>query len=257
MRLFGLPEPDRPPVNKSMPPQSFPLRLRRLLGRTSIAAAIGLFLLADLVLLRIWDPLPLEMLRLRTFDVLQTVRPRESMEHPVIIVDLDDASLKALGQWPWPRTVLADLVQRVTELGAVAIGFDVIFPEPDRTSPSLAAEAMRGLDEETRAKLRQLPGNDQVFAEALRASKVVLGQSGLRAAVVSSSGDGTSAPPARVQTNLAILGPDPKEQLVTFPLLLENVPVLEHAAAGRGLISMKPERDAVVRRVPLISLADG
>jgi adenylate cyclase len=229
----------------------------RLARRLPIAAAIGLFLLAAVVLLRIGDPLPLEMLRLRTFDVLQTIRPRESTERPVVIVDLDDASLKALGQWPWPRTLLADLVQRLTDLGAVAIGFDVIFPEPDRTSPSLAAEAMRGLDEETRAKLRQLPGNDQVFAEALRASNVVLGQSGLRAAVVSSPGDGAPALPARVQTNLAVLGPDPKDQLVTFPLLLENVPVLEHAAAGRGLISMKPERDAVIRRVPLISLAHG
>ena len=92
-------------------------------------------------LVRIWDPLPVEALRLRVFDLYQLIAPREATPRPVAIVDIDEDSLKSLGQWPWPRTIVADLVTRVTQMGAVAIGFDVVFPEPDRISPALAAEA--------------------------------------------------------------------------------------------------------------------
>src|SRR5262249_51898273 len=87
------------------------------------------------------NPPPLEEIRLRTFGLYQTLRPREAGLRPVVIVDIDEASLKEIGQWPWPRTVVADRITRLAELGAVAIGFDVIFAEPDRMSPSIAAQA--------------------------------------------------------------------------------------------------------------------
>jgi adenylate cyclase len=89
-----------------------------------------------LAALRMIDPPPLEELRLRTFDFFQLAAPREASAHPAVIVDIDEESLKALGQWPWPRTVIADLVDRLAGLGAAAIGFDVIFAEPDRYSPA-------------------------------------------------------------------------------------------------------------------------
>ena len=57
---------------------------------------------------------------------------------PVRVVDIDEDSLKAVGQWPWPRTVLADLVDKLAAGGAAAIGFDIVFPEPDRMSPANA-----------------------------------------------------------------------------------------------------------------------
>ena len=83
-----------------------------------------------------------------------------------------------LGQWPWPRTRIADLVTELTRLGAVVIAFDVVFSEPDRLNPDIAADTFRNLDEATRDKLRALPSNDQVFADAIRHSRVVLGESG-------------------------------------------------------------------------------
>jgi CHASE2 domain-containing sensor protein len=79
-----------------------------------------------LAALRMIDPPPLEELRLRTFDFFQLAAPREASAHPAVIVDIDEESLKALGQWPWPRTVIADLVDRLAGLGAAAIGFDVL-----------------------------------------------------------------------------------------------------------------------------------
>src|ERR1700687_4660812 len=83
------------------------------------------------------------------------------------------------GQWPWSRTLIADMVSSLTKLGAVAVAFDVIFAEPDRLNPAVAADTFRDLDEETRAKLRALPSSDEFFAEAMRHSRGLLGQSGL------------------------------------------------------------------------------
>src|SRR6187551_1759637 len=154
-------------------------RILRLLNRFGMGRAIALVLLVDLVLVRIWDPLPVEALRLRVFDAYQLIAPRAATARPVVIVDIDEDSLKSLGQWPWPRTVVADLVTRVTQMGAAAIGFDAVFSEPDRSSPALAADSFRGLDEETRAKLKALPSNDAVLADAIGNSRVVLGQTAL------------------------------------------------------------------------------
>jgi adenylate cyclase len=113
--------------------------LARWARRFGLTRAICVLLPFALVPLRILDPAPLEEIRLRTFDFFQSLRPRETVSRPVVIVDIDEASLKEIGQWPWPRTILADLITRLAELGVVAIGFDIIFAEPDRMSPSIAA----------------------------------------------------------------------------------------------------------------------
>jgi adenylate cyclase len=222
-------------------------RIARWARTFGIARAVCILLLFALVPLRIADPPPIEELRLRTFDLFQVLRPREQTARPVVIADIDEASLKEIGQWPWPRTVLADLVTRLHEYGAVAIGFDIVFAEPDRMSPAVAAGSFRGLDPETREKLTALPGNDTIFAEAIKkAGGIVVGQAGA----------GIHAPrsdtEARLQTGFAIRGPDPRPFLVTFPGLLRNTPSIEQAAAGRGLFSINPEHDGIVRRVPVV-----
>ena len=96
------------------------------------------------------------------------------------IVDIDEKSLEELGQRPWPRTRIADIITKLTRLGAVVIAFDVVFSEPDRLNPDNAADTFRDLDEATREKLRALPSNDRVMAEAIRQSRVVLGELGAR-----------------------------------------------------------------------------
>jgi adenylate cyclase len=146
---------------------------------------------------------------------------------------------------------VADLVAALTKLGALVIGFDVIFPEPDRLSPGVAVAGFRGLDEVTRDKLLALPSNDQVFADVLRRSPVVLGQSGLPFPV------NQSEPEVRPPAGVAALGEDPKPFLLSFAGLLRNIPVLEDAASGRGLFTIRTERDGIVRRVPMVMEAQG
>ena len=226
-------------------------RVLRLLNRFGMARAIALVLLVDLLLLRIWDPLPIEALRLRTFDLYQLIAPRVASQRPVVIVDIDEASLKALGQWPWPRTIVADLVTRATQMGALVIAFDVVFAEPDRSSPAEVVDSFRGLDDDTRAKLKALPSNDTIFAAAIGRSRVVLGQTAL--AQPSAPPQGDPLP----QTGVGVKGPAAEPGLVTFPGLLRNLPELEFAAAGRGLFTIRPERDGIVRRVPIVMRAEG
>ncbi|WP_445504537.1 CHASE2 domain-containing protein [Microvirga sp. G4-2] len=225
--------------------------LLRRMRRFGVGRIVALLLLVELIALRVWDPGPIEALRHKSFDVYQLIFPRVASQVLVSIVDIDEQSLRALGQWPWPRTVMADMVLKIVERGGTVIGFDVLFPEPDRSSPEVAAETFRGLDPDMREKLQRLPGNDAVFAEAIRASKVVLGQSGYRV-----SG---AAPMARSasQSGIATLGPDPRSFLVDFPRLLRNLPVLDNAAQGHGIFSIIPELDGTIRRVPLVAVADG
>ena len=219
--------------------------------RFGYARLLCLALLVGFAVLRIADPGPIQELRVRTFDTFQLIQPRPKTPKPlVMIVDIDDKSLAKLGQWPWPRTRIADMVANLTKLGAAVVGFDVIFAEPDRLNPDVAADTFRNLDEATREKLRALPSNDQIFADAIRHSRVVLGESGTSEAL-------TELDATLPVTGLAMLGEPPQPFMSRFPGLLRNTPVLEKAAGGRGLLTINPERDGIVRRVPMIMEAQG
>ena len=223
--------------------------LRRSAQALASRRGVGLLLLAILLLIRVWDPRPLEELRLRSFDFFQTTSPRDSAVRPVVIVDIDESSLSAFGQWPWPRTILADLLTRLYEWQAAAIAFDVIFPEPDRSSLNEAVKHFRDLDDDTRGRLLHLPSNDEVFAQAIGRGNVVLGQAGINAFHPRS----LEKPP---ETAFATVGPDPSPYLIAFPYILRNLPKLEQAAVGHGLISIRTERDGMVRRVPIVMQAE-
>jgi adenylate cyclase len=226
--------------------------LRRWFKRKfGYARLVCLVLLVGFAALRVWDPHPVQEMRVRTWDYFQLFEPRVKTARPVTIVDIDEKSLAdpRLGQWPWPRTRIADIVTNLTKLGAVVIAFDTVFAEPDRLNPEIAADTFRNLDEATREKLRALPSNDQIFADAIRASRVVLGESG---------GPDVHALDKNLPvTGLAMLGEEPQPFMFNFVGLLRNVEVLEHAAAGRGLFTIRPERDGIVRRVPMIMVAQG
>jgi adenylate cyclase len=227
--------------------------IRRWFGRRfGYARLVCVALLFGIAALRIADFAPVEELRVRTFDFYQRFDPRVKTARPVTIVDIDEASLSKYGQWPWPRTRLADMVINLANLGAAAIAFDVVFAEPDRLNPDILADTMRYLDELTRSRLRGLPSNDQVLADSLRRTRAVLGETGLDAVVSALDKD-------LPFTGFATLGDQAgaEPRFFEFPGLLRNVPVLEKVAAGRGLLTIVPERDGIVRRVPMMLRAQG
>lgn len=194
-------------------------------------------------LLLAFDPRPLQQLRLHVFDQYQRWQPRSFVETPVRIVDIDEASLKHLGQWPWPRTRLAELVERLQQAGVAAIGFDTLFAEADRTSPALASRQW-SLNSAQRQMLASLPDHDQAFAGALAQADVVLGFVAER----------QGPPPAQlpVKARVINIGPPAIDRLHAFQSMIPVLPVLEAATPGYGAFTFVPDEDGVLRRVPLV-----
>ncbi len=210
----------------------------------------GLAALAMLAALRLWDPAPIEAARNFFFDFLQKAHPRSVQERTVTIVDIDDASLREIGQWPWPRATLAKLVERLNADGAAVIGFDIIFPEGDRLSPRRLADLVPG-DEDLKRRLAALPDHDALFADAIRSARVVLGRTAVNAAAPSEASENRAPPNVAIAT----IGGDPKDDLLHFPAMLKNLPALESASAGIGMLAVRPERDGLIRRAPLLLTA--
>lgn len=213
---------------------------------------LALGILALFLALRIADPGVLQTFRLQVFDIYQSLYPRERTPQPVVIVDIDEASLDSIGQWPWPRTVIADLVRKIHRNGGIAVAFDVLFAEPDRMSPSVMASTIKRLTPEARKELENLPSNDDVLSAVFQRGNVVVGEAATPGQSIQAAHDKPPKP-----APIAVKGPDPKPFLPTFEGLLRNIPKLESAAKGEGVITILPERDAIIRRVPAVVLAGG
>lgn len=207
---------------------------------------IAFALLIAAVALRIVNPPQLEIAQLRYFDLLQSFDPRVEQAYPVTIVDVDERSLAAFGQWPWPRTALAEMIQRLMAAGAVVVGFDMVFPEPDRQSPAVFARGLRGVGPDVVASLESLPSNEQILAETLRGSRVVMGQA------THSEEAPAGAPAVQPTVSFGYINGDPRGEVFAFPGLVRNLAEIEAAASGLGIFSVKDESDGVIRRVPAL-----
>ncbi len=223
-------------------------KLAAILGRlwARSGRVLGLAVLVAMLGLRWLDPQPIESLRVKTFDLFQRLKPLELAQQPVAIVDIDEASLAELGQWPWPRHYLAAMVQNLIGAGARVIGFDIFFVEDDAQSGKRYASRAFGLTPELKAALEALPSTDELFAQFIAQTPVVLGQ----VADQGEPGPRDRRPP--VVTPVATMNGDPRPYLVGFRRAIRNIEILEKAAPGRGMVVLEPEFDGVVRRVPSV-----
>ncbi|MDB5506122.1 MAG: adenylate/guanylate cyclase protein [Devosia sp.] len=208
------------------------MRPRRL-----VVSSLGLAMVIGLVLLRAADPFPVQAAREASFDLFQRIEPRAAGDFPVRIVDIDEASLAEIGQWPWPRDVFATLTDRLAALGAAVISYDVLFAEPDRLSPSrLAGNVATGG--------APLADYDAILATALGQAPTVLG--------FARAPDAATLPSAS-KASFAISGEDPTAAIPQLGGAALPLPVLSEAAAGLGAISLHAvDSIGVVRRLPLI-----
>ena len=167
-------------------------------------------------------------------------------DSPVVIIDLDEGGLEEFGQWPWPRTRWAEVVEKLTAIGATAIAFDIVFSDGDTTSIDTMADDIPGINEETQEVLKALPNNDDIFAEAIKKSGIVI--TGHTPLAVTRADPGYTRSSVRGQ-----LGGDPKPWLEDHSFILRNVESLDRAAAGRGVFSVAEDRlDGIVRRVSMV-----
>jgi len=187
---------------------------------------------------------------LAAYDVYQRIAPREaSRDPPVLIVDIDEQSLQQVGQWPWPRTILAQLVDKLREAGAAVVAFDVLFSEPDRTSPTMLLSLLtdRGAGEaEAKRLLATMPDPDEQFAKAIADAPVVVGFS-----LTGTSGKGRPDIKAGFSW-VGESGANPLSFVRSFPDAVTALPQFQKAAAGNGFVNQISDWDNVVRRVPLV-----
>ena len=218
------------------------MRGLRKLGLPLLCAAVAL--LAVLL-----DPVALQVLRNAQFDQFQRWQPRVYEDVGVLIVDLDEESLQQVGQWPWPRTRVADLLHALRQRGAVVVGFDALFADIDRTSPQTVAK-LWGLDAAGQRALAALADHDVLFGQTLAQGGAVVGmaldQKSNR--VVS----GLAPLPEVLPFRVLQMGENPSVRLPHFEGATLPIPVVRENAAGMGALNFIPDADGVVRRVPLM-----
>jgi adenylate cyclase len=186
-------------------------------------------------------------LRNLVFDQYQRAQPRPwTSDLPVRVVAIDDASLQQLGQWPWPRRLLADLADRLAAQGAAAITFDIVFAEEDRSAPANLLKLLPAMPE--RDALAQALeargfGSEDDLARSVSRAPTIL-------AMVLTQDDNREGVP--VKTGFAIAGDDPRQFLLHFKSAVLPLPNLREAAAGLGAMNWNPNRGLVARQVPLL-----
>jgi serine phosphatase RsbU (regulator of sigma subunit)/CHASE2 domain-containing sensor protein len=186
---------------------------------------------------------PFATSRQMLFDSYQRFAPRVRAAQPVTIVEIDEKSLKELGQWPWPRNRLAALVDAVAAHRPAAIGLDMYMPEVDQTSPDRVAANLPAGQAAIAQALAALPRHDAVLAVALHNAPIVLGAAGFDFPTFTTSAGLRTTP-------ITVTGGDALPYLRRFPHVLASLPELQAAARGQALLSVTNE-DAVVRRIPL------
>ena len=176
----------------------------------------ALVVLALFLSLRIFDPWPVETVRLKAFDALFSLGDPVTSEY-LATYDIDEDALAEKGQWPWPRQDLAKLNDELLAAGAAAVVYTVLFPEADRF------------------------GGDQEFAESMQRLPTFLS--------AAATTDTTRQEGWHI--GVATMGPV-LERALGYPGILPNVPILQESAAGTGVVNTAPEVDGLVRRVPML-----
>ena len=203
---------------------------------------LSLLMLAAAIFIKLSDFGIMHMVRLKVFDSFAAGHPRTYQPMPVRIIDIDDESLSRLGQWPWPRNMLAELVTKLSEAGAAAIVMDIVFAEPDRTSPAQMTKLLPP------QLLKNLPDNDKIFTSVIAKSRTVTG--------FTLSDKPNAAKPA-TKAGFAFAGEGYQDFLAPFPGAVVNLPTLENAATGNGALNSLPEQDGIVRQMPMLYLHNG
>jgi adenylate cyclase len=183
-------------------------------------------------------------MRLAWLDAYQELSPRERRSAPAVIVAIDEKSLERIGQWPWPRDLVAKLIDKIAAASPAAIGIDILFPEPDRLSPERLVPEVARADPKLAERLAKLPRHDALLAASIKAAPVALSIAGLDTGVPSDTAPMT----AWLQK-----GADAREHLRRYTTALRSLSGIDAAAAGHGLISIDSEA-GVIRRVPLVAL---
>jgi adenylate cyclase len=226
--------------------------IEKLLGFAvkRLPSLLGLLVLVSVLTISFFAPPMLAQIGNLVFDGFQRAAPREFTPTPIKVIDIDDETLRRTGQWPWPRTEFADLTNKLIDAGAAVIAFDIVFAEPDRTSPKRMRSilAANPLAKDSFDNLEGLMDHDEVLANAFARGRVVSGYF--------LTNDDQGNLPVR-KAGVAYGGSNPVAALKSFPGAITSLKVLQEQVQGAGFLSNQGDRDGVVRRAPLLYALDG
>lgn len=214
---------------------------------SAIGAALVVLLAVALALVPRWST----RLQGAWFDAYQRIDPRRVAALPVTVVAIDEASLARYGQWPWPRSTLAALVDAIERARPAAIGLDILMPEPDRLSPERVLAGAARDDPVLAQRIAALPSNDAALARAIADARAVVAIAGI-------DGRGARAfrsPPFLVVDRSHGAAAAVATRATGYAGALVNVDAIDRAAAGHGVISAGRAGN-VVRRMPLLVRID-
>ncbi|MEM8790425.1 MAG: CHASE2 domain-containing protein [Pseudomonadota bacterium] len=225
---------------------------RRIGGRHTLSSWVGLTLFGLCTLIHVvLEPGLDAPWRRLWFDTLTTIAERERpADPPVYVIAIDESAIGTFGQWPWPRNILASLVERLKEARVSAIGMDIIFSEPDRLSPVALADWLGSAEPGLREPIAGLGDTDLAFARALTGARVVVPVAAIQETSLASFNE-TGAQPAVLREDLGDVS------LTTFENGLRALPVFQAAAAGHATIVFDGAPDGIVRRVPAVQVISG
>ncbi|PIE68675.1 MAG: nucleotide cyclase [Deltaproteobacteria bacterium] len=228
-------------------------QLRRLMrqSRFSVLAAGGVLTLVACVLF-VRKPLFFTYLDHTFYDVVLQYEAKTTHSPVPVIVDLDEASLKAFGQWPWPRYRMALLLEKIRQSGALAIGMDIVFAESDRSSPRIMQQELKQdlhLDVGFTGIPPALMDNDVLLGDILAKGPYVLGYYFTFGAV------SDDQPPVLPTLKVSVIkepGARDLEHYLYLPKgVVAPVPSLTRQCPGAGFFNTIPDRDGVLRKTPL------
>lgn len=214
-------------------------------------AAVGLTVVLGLSLLAVFPPRPFRDLHSACIDLLALAMPTTNSLPGIVIVEIDDDSLAKHGQWPWPRTLMAQLIDAIDIHDPAVITTNILFPERDRSSPQTflppptLAETTPQADKQSTAMV----DHDLVFAGHLASAPLILGYEFLFDEPINRDHQACS-PPA-----VATMPVPHASAMVTVHQakgLLCNYPPLQQVATGAGFLNGGADEDGVLRRLPLL-----
>ena len=206
----------------------------RLSGRQFVllCGVLPAILTAALAIVR---PAFLAQLDWRLYDSMLRATAADPAGAAVAIVGIDERSLAAIGQWPWRRERIADLVTRVRDQGAAVVALDLLLAEPDRHDLATATSGPNP--------------SDATLAAAFSGGRVVLGYA-MTFAGTSHQSAGCVTHPLPLPT-VSPAG-DAPFRLARAQGLICSLPVLSEAASASGFLNAAPDADGILRRVPLL-----
>ena len=213
--------------------------------RTLIQLILSLIIISASLFSYLKYPNLFQLFENRINDLMFIVRGQQQADQNIIIVDIDEKSLLELGQWPWSRNIVAKILQNLTDYGIGIMGFDVVFAEPDNSSPKRVLGKLN-------IPNQNIEDFDETLAQTIASTPTIVGY------VFALEKDGIKPGNPPKSDAMFIEKNKPQKSLMLKPYrAILNLPIIQDNAYSNGYFNTVPDRDGIVRSIPMLMEYNG